>query len=123
MLTRWADTIGNPVNTLDNATYTFSEKGIAWPGEKKRYSATTEYKLSEIVPPPNWARRYPDNYTENNFPDLTQDEHFQNWMRTAGLPTFSKLYGRNDNDDLQAGTYTLDVYMSAYYCSTQALTR
>ena len=122
ILTHSADTIRNPVNTADNTTYTFSEKGIAWPGEKKKYSATTEYKLSEIVPPPNWALRYPSNYTESNFPDLTQDEHFQNWMRTAGLPTFSKLYGRNDNDDLKAGTYTLDVYLSAYHCYTQALT-
>ena len=120
MLTCLADTILNPVNTADNTTYTFSEKGIAWPGEKKKYSATTQYTLSDIVPPPNWALRYPNGYTESNFPDLTQDEHFQNWMRTAGLPTFSKLYGRNDNDDLKAGTYTLDVYMSAYHRSMQA---
>jgi LEM3 (ligand-effect modulator 3) family / CDC50 family len=118
-LTYSADTISNPVNTAANTTYTFSNKGIAWPGEKKKYSAKTDYKLSEIVPPPNWALRYPNGYTAETFPDLTQDEHFQNWMRTAGLPTFSKLYGRNDNDDLKAGTYTLDVYMSACHCLTQ----
>jgi hypothetical protein len=35
-------------------------------------------------------------------------------MRTAGLPTFSKLYGRNDGDVMKAGTYELDVYMSTF---------
>lgn len=32
-----------------------------------------------------------------------QDEHFIVWMRTAGLPSFRKLYGRIDTD-LLAGT-------------------
>lgn len=32
-----------------------------------------------------------------------QDEHFIVWMRTAGLPSFRKLYGRIDTD-LPAGT-------------------
>lgn len=32
-----------------------------------------------------------------------QDEHFIVWMRTAGLPSFRKLYGRIDTD-LAAGT-------------------
>jgi hypothetical protein len=31
-------------------------------------------------------------------------------MRTAGLPTFSKLYQRNDHDELSAGTYRLKIY-------------
>jgi len=43
---------------------------------------------------------------------LNTNENFQNWMRTAGLPTFSKLYGRNDGDVMKAGTYELDVYMN-----------
>lgn len=35
-------------------------------------------------------------------------------MRTAGLPTFSKLFGRNDNTKLLKGRYQIVVNMSAY---------
>jgi hypothetical protein len=31
-------------------------------------------------------------------------------MRTAGLPTFSKLAQRNDNDKLRIGTYRMKIY-------------
>jgi len=91
-----------------------SEKNIAWPGEAKKYTAQPNYQLSEIVPPPNWRARYPDGYTESNPPpNLKEDEHFQNWMRTAGLPTFTKLYSRNDVDKLLKGRYQIVVDMSA----------
>ena len=82
--------------------YEFSEKGIAWPGEAKKYAAVPGYfpNLASITPPPNWALRFPDGYNDSNLPNLHEDEHFQNWMRTAGLPTFTKLYGRNDQDTL-----------------------
>lgn len=33
-------------------------------------------------------------------------------MRTAGLPTFTKLWARNDNDKLLKGTYQISVNMS-----------
>jgi hypothetical protein len=39
--------------------------------------------------------------------DMT-NEHFIVWMRTAGLPSFRKLYGRI-NQDLEAGKYTLTI--------------
>ncbi|KII88909.1 hypothetical protein PLICRDRAFT_109866 [Plicaturopsis crispa FD-325 SS-3] len=90
--------------------YNFSETGIAWPGEAKKYASTTQYSLDQIVPPPNWAAQYPNNYTvDNPPPDLKNNEHFQNWMRTAGLPTFTKLYGRNDKDTLLKGTYNMTI--------------
>ncbi|KIK96733.1 hypothetical protein PAXRUDRAFT_137828 [Paxillus rubicundulus Ve08.2h10] len=110
------DTISGfrPMSDLSGASdYNFTQNGIAWPGEAKKYSATSGYvgKLDEIVPPPNWALRYPNNYSnEDPPPDLTQDEHFQNWMRTAGLPTFTKLYGRNDTATLPAGQYQVQIY-------------
>jgi len=92
-----------------------SEKNIAWPGEAKKYAAEPNYQLSEIVPPPNWRARYPDGYTESNPPpNLKENEHFQNWMRTAGLPTFTKLYSRNDADKLSKGRYQIVVDMSAF---------
>jgi len=112
------DTLNNPV-LLDGSgnpsqVYNFTANGIAWPGEKKKYVSTPGYdSLSDIVPPPNWQLRFPNNYTEDNPPpDLRNDEHFQNWMRTAGLPTFSKLYGRNDDETMTAGTYQMVISMN-----------
>jgi len=107
------DTLNSPILTSSNTTYNFSQTGIAWPGEARKYAATTQYQLSDILPPPNWRDRYPQGYTNSTPPpNLNTNEHFQNWMRTAGLPTFSKLYGRNDGDVMKAGTYELDVYMN-----------
>jgi len=112
------DTLMSPAvldsNGSQVSTYNFSSSGIAWPGEAKKYSSQPGYaSLSDIVPPPNWMARYPNNYTEENPPpDLHNDEHFQNWMRTAGLPTFSKLWGRNDSETMAKGTYQMVVFMN-----------
>lgn len=96
-----------------DTTYVWSEKGIAWPGEANKYVATPGYSIDEIVPPPNWALRFPNGYTNSTPPpNLKEDEHFQNWMRTAGLPTFTKLWGRNDNDNLLQGTYQITANLS-----------
>lgn len=66
------------------------------------------------MPPPNWVERIGETYNETNIPSLKDDEHFQNWMRTAGLPEFTKLYGRNDDDKLVKGTYELTIYLRTY---------
>ncbi|KAI9466050.1 transcription regulator [Lactarius psammicola] len=96
-----------------SSTYNFTQIGIAWSGEAKKYKSPPGYNLSEIIPPPNWAVRFPNGYTTDQPPpDLHADEHFQNWMRTAGLPTFTKLYGRNDNDELVQGRYEITVDMN-----------
>jgi hypothetical protein len=63
-----------------------------------------------VVPPPNWALRYPEYNESFPFPDLHDYEEFQVWMRTAGLPTFSKLALRNDNDVMRRGTYQIEIY-------------
>lgn len=111
----YTDTFNLPVNTgANNATYNFTDKGIAWPGEKDKYSNKPGYDdLNDIVPPPNWALRYGTTWNSSNLPALKDDEHFQNWMRTAGLPTFTKLYYRNDHDTLAKGDYEITVNMSA----------
>ncbi|KAL7420700.1 alkylphosphocholine resistance protein lem3 [Cryptotrichosporon argae] len=105
------------LNTNDgsnNQTYTFSEKNIAWSGIAKNYVTSPGYASpTDAVPPPNWARRYPDGYTDDNgFPDLRDDEHFQVWMRIAALPTFRKLWARNDDDIMTSGTYEITTYMN-----------
>lgn len=106
----------NPSGSSSNVTYNMTSKGIAWPGEAKKYTKTN-YQVGQAVPPPNWALRYPDGYTADGptaIPDLSVDEHFQVWMRTAGLPTFRKLYYRNDDETMAAGEYQLDIYMSEW---------
>ncbi|KAE9389755.1 cell cycle control protein [Gymnopus androsaceus JB14] len=106
----------NPANSFSttNVTYDFSSTGIAWPGEAKKYVSNPighgYNSLDEIVPPPNWAKQFPNGYTSDNQPpDLATNEHFQNWMRTAGLPTFSKLWGRNDDDTMKQGRYSITI--------------
>ncbi len=120
------DSFKNPVqlNVHDssalNITYNMTDKGIAWNSDKSLY-ARTKYDAADIRPPPNWHLRYQDNYTSDNLPDLENDEAFQVWMRTAGLPNFSKLAKRNDNETMQCSTYQVDIdnsmsVVSCCYC-------
>ncbi|KAG5645037.1 hypothetical protein DXG03_007216 [Asterophora parasitica] len=112
------DTFSSPVllnpsgGSAEPQVYDFTSAGIAWPGEAKKYVAApnSQYNNTGIVPPPNWRLRFPNGYTDDQPPpDLRADEHFQNWMRTAGLPTFSKLYGRNDTATMKKGTYRVII--------------
>lgn len=103
------DTIASPV-LVNEETYDMTDKGIAWSSDKQIIK-TTEYDYWQVVPPPNWRVKYPE-YTAENFPDLGNDEAFMVWMRTAGLPTFSKLARRNDTTAMPAGQYRLDIQSS-----------
>jgi hypothetical protein len=90
--------------------YTMTNQGIAWASDKDLYGET-EYKMDQVVPPPNWKQRYPNGYTKDTpFPNLKEWEEFQVWMRTAGLPTFSKLARRNDTTAMPAGRYEIDIF-------------
>lgn len=98
------------LNVEQYKSYNLTENGISWSSEGDLYGKT-KYKPSDVVPPPNWAEQYPeDGYDSTSLPDLHTWEAFQVWMRTAGLPTFSKLAKRNDNDVLRVGTYRLQIY-------------
>lgn len=92
-----------------NTTYTMTNKGIAWSDDKELYG-TTAYTEDEVVPPPDWRLRYPTYNASFPFPDLHDMEEFQVWMRTAGLPSFSKLALRNDTSVMASGRYQIDVY-------------
>lgn len=113
------DTFENPVlqnvreSHLQNQTYNMTNKGIAWESDKALYGPT-KYQLDQIAVPPNWIERWPSgHYTEDNPPlNLTENEEFQVWMRSAGLPAFSKLARRNDNETMACGTYRLDIDLS-----------
>ena len=89
-------------------------EGTSWSHEGDLYGKT-KYKPEDVVPPPNWQQQYPNGRYNGSLPDLHTWEQFQVWMRTAGLPTFSKLYQRNDNDELSAGTYRLKIYDRKYW--------
>ncbi|KAI8872924.1 Lem3/Cdc50 [Ramicandelaber brevisporus] len=111
------DTIHNPVfrnppaSNVQNMVYEFSPKGIAWKSDLEKFGKSN-YKPNDVVPPPSWLARYPQGYNETNFPKLNEDERFIVWMRAAGLPTFRKLYGRNDNNAMLAGVYSMDIDMN-----------
>lgn len=104
----------NPPSTPDNKELTVpyvmsNNSNIAWASDQALYGPTG-YKPSDCIPPPNWKERYPNGYTDQSPPpDLKNWQAFQVWMRTAGLPNFSKLYQRNDTAALQAGRYEVVI--------------
>lgn len=105
-------TLVNPSGGDANATYVMSEKDISWSVDRDTKFRKTLYNASEVVPPPNWHKLYPDGYTEENLPDLSQMEHLQVWMRTAGLPSFYKLYSKNTTATFPLGEYVVLVEMN-----------
>jgi hypothetical protein len=122
------DTFYSPVAYVDgeaNSTYEMkNNSGIAWDSDGQLYGPT-KYPYDKISPPPNWKLRYPDGYSNSTPPpNLNEDQAFQVWMRTAGLPTFSKLAQRNDDDVLEAGTYRVDInshFPADVYAGTKSI--
>eukprot|EP01034_Spumella_vulgaris_P024757 gene24757-31134_t len=64
---------------------------------------------------------YPDDdtvqYLHESFSQISPidgvtDEHFINWMRTAGLPSFRKLYGKIDSDFVTGDTLAFDLSLN-----------
>ncbi|KAG0003863.1 hypothetical protein BGZ79_010935 [Entomortierella chlamydospora] len=109
------DTISNLVAVGGGAVnFDFQSTGIASAADHGKYTKYGYTDLSQILPPANWRLRYPNGMYTADFPppDISQDEHFQVWMRTAGWPTFLKTYGRNNVDTLKAGNYTMTIDMN-----------
>ncbi|EMC96696.1 hypothetical protein BAUCODRAFT_122672 [Baudoinia panamericana UAMH 10762] len=113
------DSIQSPVqlnvgggDAATNYTYTMSANNTAWGSDATLYQPT-KYNYGDVLPPPNWRQMYPEYSQDNatlNFPSLHTLDAFQVWMRTAGLPTFSKLALRNDNDRMPIGRYQVDIF-------------
>jgi len=104
-------TLANPAGGTNagGQNYTMTVEGTSWSHEGDLYGET-KYKPEDVIPPPNWQEQYENGRYGDKLPNLHTWEQFQVWMRTAGLPTFSKLYQRNDKDVLTAGTYRLKIY-------------
>jgi hypothetical protein len=106
-------TVSNPSGVgggSETQFYNFTARGTSWAHEGDLYGKTA-YTAEEVVPPPFWEKSWPaDGYKTTGLPDLHTWEQFQVWMRTAGLPTFSKLAQRNDDTKMKAGTYRLKIY-------------
>jgi len=106
------DTISNLTAVNGGTDFNFYPNGIAWPSDRDRYGPPpANADVSQLVPPPNWINRYKNGvYAQDTLPDFRSNERFQVWMRTAGLPNFRKLYGRNDDAALAAGTYEIRIF-------------
>ena len=109
------DSFENPLqlnvheSQLANRTYNMTNKGIAWSSDAELYGET-HYRFEDIAVPPNWHLRYQKGYSQKNPPPrLDELEEFQVWMRTAGLPAFSKLAKRNENEKMQCSRYQVDI--------------
>ncbi|KAI9008999.1 ligand-effect modulator 3 family [Phycomyces nitens] len=109
------DTFSNMTRIDGNSAtlYEFSSTNVAWPTDTEKYK-TTAYSIDEIAPPPNWVLRYPNGKYDQDHPppDLSTMERFMVWMHVAALPDFRKLWGRNDNQDLDAGRWRILVDMN-----------
>ena len=101
------DTISSP-QFLNGTQYPMSNSNIAWPSDATIF-ATTKYTADQVVPPPDWRKRYPVYNESFPIPDIHTWQELQVWMRTAGLPTFSKLALRSDSASMPAGTYRMNV--------------
>ncbi len=99
-------TIGTGAN---QQVYNMTSQNTAWNSDKDLYGKT-KYTHDQVSPPPNWREQYPEYSDEFPFPDLHTNDAFQVWMRTAGLPTFSKLALRNDNEPMEPGRYEIRIY-------------
>ncbi|KAG9673130.1 CDC50 family protein, partial [Aureobasidium melanogenum] len=99
----------NAGNDAEAVNYTMVTNGTAWASDRDLYKQTS-YTVDQVVPPPNWRMMYPEYSNDIPIPDIHEWEAFHVWMRTAGLPAFSKLALRNDTATMQSGQYEMDIY-------------
>ncbi|EME86631.1 uncharacterized protein MYCFIDRAFT_70555 [Pseudocercospora fijiensis CIRAD86] len=108
--TFFAPVLLNPQGeSSSNITYNMTNDGIAWSSDRDLYGKSP-YTDDQVVPPPNWRERYPEYNASFPQPNLKTWEEFHVWMRTAGLPTFSKLALRNDNESMAIGRYEIRIH-------------
>ncbi|GMM30419.1 hypothetical protein DAMA08_031640 [Martiniozyma asiatica (nom. inval.)] len=106
------DTISN-LNIFNNdnsgESINWSSNDIAWSSDVKLYK-TSKYNINEILPPLNWIEKYPNGYSESDLEFISSDERFMNWMKTAALPSFLKLYGKGKG--MKSGNYEMSIELN-----------
>jgi len=80
----------NPQTAFGLSPLELNENNIAWKSD-------VDYKFKNQA----------GNYQDIQWVDV-ENQHFIVWMRTAGLPSFRKLYGQY-NEQLTAGQYQLSI--------------
>lgn len=103
----------NDPDETDPIDYTMTKNGIAWASDRELYKKTA-YTVDQVSPPPNWRLQYPEYNDTIPIPNIHDWEDFHVWMRTAGLPTFSKLSLRNDTAIMRSGQYQIDIHDCEY---------
>lgn len=88
--------------------YVLTNKNITWPSNYRRFRPT-RYNYTQIAPPPNWIKMFPDGYNETNVPDILKWEELQAWMHTSAFADFRKLSLKGVDRDLPAGTYQINI--------------
>ncbi|GEQ70328.1 hypothetical protein JCM33374_g4004 [Metschnikowia sp. JCM 33374] len=104
------DTFSSTLAAVNGSTasYNMTNEGIAWSTNKNRFKKT-QYNPEDIVPPPNWAKMFPNGYNSTNIPDISTWAEFQNWMFTSAFADFHKLALKNDQDAIEAGIYEVAI--------------
>lgn len=104
--TQWSPTI--PAGSMGGAQWINQNllpppawaTGFAWAGWDKGYNVSAgAVQFGDGL----------DVVNSGGYPDLSTWERFQVWMRVAGLPTFRKLWGRNDAQPMPAGVWEIDI--------------
>jgi len=109
-------------NSQQFTEFPFTQTGISWPSDTTKFgtsewlsSKTSDEIQKSLIPPPAWRNasafggKFVDGYTKETLPDLKTFEKLHVWMRTAGLPNFRKLWGRNDGSDMGVGEWEIVV--------------
>jgi hypothetical protein len=82
-------------------------QNIAWMSDIKYKFNNT--KMESV--PNSYKAKFNEDITKVTYKDIQWkdmlDQHFIIWMRTAGLPTFRKLWGKVF--DLEPGVYHLEI--------------
>jgi len=79
-----------------------NETGITWPEDKgSKFKRNGDYKNKQWIDPEDGI-----SLLNKIFHYCNELEHFIVWMRTAGLPSFRKLWGKI-NQTLEVGNYQM----------------
>jgi len=93
--------------SMTEANGAWVKTGISWQSDRDK-------KFKDVAVPSGFSRIGTGGFT---LPNIT-DEDFIVWMRTAGLPTFKKLYRKIEDSDLNPGDVLTINFTNAFPVSS-----